>query len=68
MTAASILEYAAALRRRYRKASKWQKNAILTEFRLRRQIDKTWEALWRMETIDPASELAARLRTERSGA
>ena len=63
--AASVLEYAAALRRRYRKTSKGQKNAILTEFRLRRQVDKELEALWRMETIDLASKLAARIRAER---
>jgi len=32
MTRESILEYAAAVRRRYRKASKVQKGVILTEF------------------------------------
>jgi len=40
----------------------------LNPLELRRQIDKELETLWRMETIDPASELAARIAAKRSRA
>ena len=37
----------------------------LNPLRLRRQIDQELEKLWRLETVDPASELAARVLVER---
>jgi len=36
----------------------------LNPLRLRRQIDQELERLWRLETVDPASELAARILAE----
>ena len=40
----------------------------INPLQLRRQIDQELEKLWRLEALDPASELAARIRAERKDA
>ena len=38
----------------------------MNRLQLHRQIDQELEKLWRMEAVDPVSELAARIRAERA--
>ena len=40
----------------------------LNPLQLHRQIDQELEKLWRLEAVDPVSELAARIRAERADA